>query len=360
MFYRFWKTALAFLALGVLLSNPAFAIDTEDTRMLHNPAVSENHIAFSYSGDLWVADRDGGNPRRLTSHIGDEVLARFSPDGKTIAFTAEYDGNLDIFTVAVTGGVPKRLTWHPGPDLVRDFAPDGKSVLFVSARNTHTNRFLQLYSVSLEGGMPTQLPVPSAWKASYSPDGSKIAYTPLQEPFAQWKHYRGGRISRVWVYDVKTQDVVEVPKPEGGCNDTDPMWVGDRVYFTSDRAGEFNLFSFDPSTNQVTQQTFDADFPMRGASTDGKTIVYEKAGYLHIFNALNPAAKRLQIGISADLVETRPRYMSGDQYIQAASLSPSGSRAVFEFRGEIVSVPKKKGDVRVLTHTPGVHERSPE
>jgi tricorn protease len=229
--FRGSATVACSLAVALLLSSspPIGAQDVHDTRLLSRPALSAQHIAFVYDGDLWVANRDGSGPRRITTHEGAEGFARFSPDGGLLAFSASYDGNMDVFVVPSEGGVPTRLTWHPAPDLVQDFSPDGSAILFSSGRNTFSNRYQQLYLVATEGGFPEKLPIPNAFKATFSPDGSKIAYTPLYEPFTQWKNYRGGTATRIWLYDRSDHSVEEIPQPQGRSNDTDPMWIGDRV-----------------------------------------------------------------------------------------------------------------------------------
>lgn len=336
--------------------------DTRDTRLLEEPAICDHHIAFAYGGDLWAADADGQHARRLTGHEGLEFNPVFSPDGKWIAFNGQYDGNVDVFVVPVQGGVPKRLTWHPGYDFARGFTPDGAAVLFVSTRNVFTNRYTQLFTVPVSGGFPTQLKIPNAYKAVYSPDGKQMAYTPLSEAFRQWKHYRGGTVSRIWIYQFKDHSVEQLPQPEGRCNDTDPMWMGNKIYFRSDRNGEFNLFSFDLGSKEIKQLTHYKDYPILRASAGGGKIIYEQAGYLHIYDPAKSSAKKLSIGVAADLSEVRPRYVKGDKadrFIRNSSISPTGARAVFEFRGEILTVPAKKGDPRNLTNTTGVHERSP-
>ncbi len=334
-------------------------VDIQDTRLLSQPAVGPTHIAFAYAGDLWVARRDGGDVRRLTTHAGVEANPRFSPDGRLIAFSGEYDGNTDVFVVPAEGGAPVRLTWHPGADVVQDFTPDGSAVLFTSGRASYTGALQQLYLVPVQGGFPERLPVPSAFKAALSPDGTRIAYTPLAEAFTQWKNYRGGRVSRIWIYDRRSHAVEEIPQVEGRCNDTDPMWIGDEVYFRSDRNGEFNLFSYAPGSATVRQLTSFQDFPILGANGGGGVILFEQAGYLHLFDPASARATRLQVGVATDLIETRPRYASGARFIRSADLSPSGARAVFEFRGEIFTVPAEKGDARNVTRTPGAHERGP-
>lgn len=357
------RYAVALTLLALALALPAAAVDTSDTRMLTQPAVSADHVAFVYAGDLWVADRDGGDARRLTTHPGDESSPRFSPDGRHIAFSGHYDGNVDVFLIPTAGGVPERLTWHPGDDLVRDFTPDGSAVLFASQRHSHTRRYLQLFTVALDGGMPQQLPVPNAYHAAFSPDGRHLAYTPLPEAFRQWKHYRGGRVSRIWLYDRADHSVVEIPQPEGRSNDTEPMWVGDTVYFLSDRseesAGELNLFAYDTATRAVRQLTFHRDFPVLHAAGGGGTVVYEQAGYLHLFDPASGDSERLRIGVAADLREVRPRWVDGGEFVRDAALSPTGVRVAFGLRGEIVTVPAEHGDPRHLTTSPGVHDRHP-
>lgn len=353
---RKWLLAGACLAL---IAGPAQAQITTDTRLLEQPAVSGRHIAFVYDDDLWLANRDGSEARRLTTHPGNEGSPRFSPDGTMLAFTGEYDGNADVFVVPVSGGAPTRLTWHPGPDVVRDWTPDGSAVLFMSQREVFTNRFTQLFLVSTEGTQPEKLPIPSAFKATFAPEGDRIAYTPLSEAHNQWKHYRGGRTSRIWLYDRDDYQVVQVPQPEGRSNDTDPMWFGGRVYFTSDRNGEFNLFSFDEVTGAVTQLTSYDDFPVLNATAGDGVIIYEQAGYLHTFDPESGQDTRLRVDAAADLRATRPRWSEGRQFLRNYHLSPSGARAVFEFRGDIVTVPEKKGDHHYITSTSAAHDRSP-
>jgi tricorn protease len=347
--------------IGLFLSNtPASAQpDPTDTRLLTMPAIGPRNIAFIYSEDLWVADLDGKNPRRLTSDIGVESNPVFSPDGKTIAFSGQYDGNTDVYTITTAGGTPTRLTSHPSPDIVRGFTPDGNAVLFSSPRNVYSNRHSQFFTVPLSGGMPTQLPIPWGFEAAYSPDGEYIAYTPVRDATAQWKHYRGGTHSRIWIYRVKDHEVVEIPQPKDRCNDLDPNWVGNSIYFRSDRAGEYNIFSYDTGTKEIKQLTKYTDFPVIDIATDGKQLIFEQAGYLHLLTPGESQPVRLKIGIATDDPEARPRFAKGAKYVRDASISPSGARVAVEFRGEIVTVPVEKGDPRNITNTVGVHERSP-
>lgn len=348
------------VALALALSSSSLlAVDIHDTRLLNDPAVSSNRIAFGYANDLWVANLDGSGVRRLTSHPGVESRPRFSPDGNWIAFAGEYDGNTDIFVVATEGGVPQRLTWHPGEDLPQGFTPDGKSVLFTSPREVYTNRYRQLFTVPVTGGAAEKLPIPNASEGTYFADGSRIVYQPLADAFGQWKNYRGGTAARLLLFDTKNYAVEQIPQPAGRANDTDAMTVGGRVYFLSDRAGEFNLFSYDPSSKAVAQLTRHEDFPIVSASAGGGKIIFERAGWLHLFDPATSKEQRLKIGVAADLLETRPRFVKGAKYVRQGSLSPTGARAAIAFRGEIISVPAEKGDDRNLTASPAAHDRFP-
>ena len=347
-------------AAALLLPLTAVALpNTRDTRMVSEPTVSASNIAFIYAGDLWVANLDGSNVRRLTSDIGEESNPVFSPDGKLIAFNAQYEGNIDVYLLPVEGGVPKRLTYHPGPDRVQAFSPDGKSVLFTSPRAVFTGRYRQLFTVSIDGGIETQLEIPHAFRATYSPDGKRIAYNPLYPAFEQWKRYRGGTHSRLWLFNVADRSIEKVPQPTSRANDVDPIWLGDTIYFRSDRDGEFNLYAFDTRSKAIRQLTRHIDFPVLYAAAAGGKVVYEQAGYLHSLDLQTGVANKLVLGVSADLAMSRPRFVKGAKYIRGASLSPSGARVALEYRGEIVTLPADKGDVRNLTQTLAANERSP-
>jgi len=351
----------AVLLLGWLgaLTRSAWAIDTMNTRLVSEPVPGPHGIAFAYANDLWVAALDGSAVRRLTVHPGVESGPRLSPDGTLVAFTGRYEGNTDVYVVPSAGGVPQRLTWHSGADIALDFTPDGKSILFSSAREVYTGRYTQLFTVPVTGGYPTKLPIPNASKAAIAPDGRTIAYVPLREEFGQWKHYRGGAVSRILLYDVDTREVKQVPQPSARCNDTDPMWVGSALYFRSDRDGEFNVYGFDAATQTVRRLTEHTDFPVVHAAAGGGKIAYETGGYIHLLDPASGKATPLRVGVAADLMERRARWAKGAKWIRNASLSPSGARVAFEFRGEVVTVPREKGDDRNLTLTPAVHERSP-
>ena len=349
--FLFW----GFLTIALTLK----AVDIQDTKFLSQPAISRTHIAFVYANDLWVADPDGRNVRRLTSDLGIESVPAFSPDGARVAFSGQYGGNTDVYIIPTEGGVPKRLTWHPGLDLVQGFTPDGKAILFASQRQVSSSRYIQLFTIPVEGGFPERLKIQQAYRAAFSPDGTKIACNPNGDAFLQWKGYRGGRNSVIWIVKMDDLSLEIVPQPEGRSNDPNPMWIGDSVYFRSDRNGEFNLFSYDPKTRAVNELTRHRDFPVLYASAGDGKIIYEQAGSLHVFDPGAKTSVRLRIGIGADLSELRERYAKGATWIRNGDLSPSGARAVLEFRGEIITVPAEKGDPRNITGSPAVHERSP-
>ncbi|HEX7615188.1 MAG TPA: peptidase S41, partial [Thermoanaerobaculia bacterium] len=361
------RVNLAAVALSLALSHTAssaapaasMAAPGGPSKMLTDPALSKERIAFVYGNDVWTCRLDGSSVQRITSGPGVKMRPAFSPDGLLLAFSAELDGNLDAYVVPAAGGVPKRLTWHPGRDVVTGFTPDGKSVLFTSPRAASNNRHAQLYTVPVEGGPETALAIPYASRAAYSPDGRTIAYNPNNPAHLQWKRYRGGLVSKVWLFDVASNALDRVPQPATRCNDADPMWLGGTLCFRSDRDGEFNLYAYDAASKAVTRLTDHKDFPVLNAAAAAGRIVYEQAGTLHL---LDPAAKKttdLAISVAGDLLETRPRWAKGAKWIREAALSPSGARAAFEYRGEIVTVPAEKGDARNLTNTTDVHESAP-
>jgi tricorn protease len=352
------STIILFLFLCILPKN-SLGIDTKNTRMMSQPAISDSHIAFIYAEDLWVANIDGTQPRRLTVDKGIESNPCFSPDGKIIAFNGQYEGNTDVYSIPVEGGVPVRLTWNPGVDLVRGFTPDGNNILFASQRFSFTNRYFQLYTVGLKGGFPKKLLIPNAWSACYSPDSKYMVYTPISPAYQQWKNYRGGRISTLWICSLTDYSVVKISQPKEGCNDSEPLWVGDKIYFLSDRNGEFNLFSYRVETKEVNQLTFFKEFPITRASAANDKIIFEQEGYLHIYDTKLNVENKLAVGIAADLIELRPRFVQGADYIRSTDISPTGSRVVFDFRGDIITLPSEKGDARNLTLTTNVHEKYP-
>jgi tricorn protease len=330
------------------------------TLLLRQPTVSQDCVAFLYAGDLWVADRAGGNPRRLTVHAGVKFTPLFSPDGQWLAYSSgSFERGFAVYCISINGGSPTQLTFHPGSDLVQGWTPDGEALLFSSARDSVTQRHTRFFTVPRTGGYPTALPLPMAARGTYSPDGTRIAYTALPEAFGTWKRYRGGRTTKIWIFDLATHAIEEIPNPN--ANDAAPCWIGDTLYFLSDRNHTMNLFAYDTAAKRkrVQQLTTHADFDVRSISTGAGVVVYEQAGRIHLFDPATAASTPLAIQILTDLPQTRPHYKNGKGFIRSAGLSPNGARAVFETRGEILTVPAKKGDVRNLTRTPDVHERFP-
>jgi tricorn protease len=229
------------LLVALILISAAWTAEAADARVLAQmPTVNRTHVVFSYAGDLWRVSREGGAAERLTTGLGVETSPYFSPDGTRLAFTGEYDGNVDVFVIPAEGGEPQRLTWHPAQDIALGWTADGTEVLFTSNR-TAFSRFSELFTVGLEGGLPKRLPLPMGWEGSYSPDGQRIAYVPIGRAFYAWKRYRGGRATPVWIADLSDSTIEKLPRKDS--NDFCPMWVGDKVYFLSDREGPVTLFS---------------------------------------------------------------------------------------------------------------------
>ncbi|MFN8444084.1 MAG: PDZ domain-containing protein [Caldilineaceae bacterium] len=331
------------------------------TLLLRQPTLSQQQIAFLYAGDLWIVNRDGSNPRRLTVHEGVKFAPAFSPDGEKLAYSSgSFERDFAVYLISVNGGSPTQLTFHPSSDWVQGWTPDGESILFSSARESMTHRHTRFFTISKDGGYPMTLPLPIASQGSYSPSGKRIAYTELSEAFSTWKRYRGGRTTKIWIFDFDSQEIEEIPN--AGVNDFYPRWLGDTLYFLSDRNHSMNLFAYERSSSgerQVHQLTHHTDFDVRSLDAGGDALVYEQGGRIHLFDPKTSTSRALEIQILTDLPQTRPHYKNAKSFIRSAGLSPNGARAVFEARGEIVSVPAKKGDVRNLTRTPDVHERYP-
>ncbi|HEU0176198.1 MAG TPA: PDZ domain-containing protein [Blastocatellia bacterium] len=355
----------AIFILSLLLITSIIKISTgslaqEKPLLMRQPAMSRTHIVFSYAGDLWIAPRNGGAASQLTDGVGNETSPQFSPDGTTVAFTGEYDGNVDLYTVPATGGVPKRMTYHPGADGLAGWTPDGKQLLFVSQRASDSGRFARLFTMPVDGVFPAEVPLPMAYAGSYSPDGTRLAYEPIPRAFNAWKRYRGGMASQIWIASLSDSSVEKIPRSDS--NDFNPMWPkgeGDKVYFLSDRNGPISLFAYDTKTKKVTQLIQNNGLDIKSASAGPDGIIYEQFGSLGIYDLKSGKTKPVNITINGDMLSLRPKYEKVGTRISNAAISPTGARAVFEARGEIISVPAEKGDARNLTNTRGVAERDP-
>jgi tricorn protease len=340
-------------------------LSAQGTRMLRHPSVSRDAIAFEYAGDIWSVSRNGGAATRLTSTSDFDIDPYFSPDGSQIAFSSTVAGNTDVYVMPSNGGDPRRLTFHPGVDRVKGWTPDGRSIIFSTARTSAPQEaYFRLWKINVDGGMPEPLAPPRAFSGSFSPDGSKLAFEEFPLPIfpiwyeaSYWRHYRGGRVHPISVINLASNSVEKLPWKDS--NDSTPMWVGNTIYFVSDRDFTANLFAYHIDTKQLTKITNHDDFDIMSASAGPDAVVYEQAGYIHLVDAKTGKDKQLDIQVTGDLPWARPQFKKVSDMVRAARLSPSGVRAAFEARGEIFSVPSAKGDYRNLTNSPGAHDRDP-
>ena len=354
-----YKRALVLLLSALVFSLPSTAAaQSEAPLLLRFPSVSKTQIVFNYGNDLWIVGRDGGAARRLTSGVGVEALPYFSPDGSMIAFTGEYDGNRDVYVVPAAGGVPRRLTFHPAEEYVAGWTPDGKKVLFNSWGSSFMHFEDQLYTVPVDGGMPAQLALPIAEDASFSPDGTHLAYVPHPKWQEAWKRYHGGQTTPIWIADLKDSSTIKIPRDNS--NDHHPMWVGDTIYFLSDRNGPVSLFAYDTKTKQVTETLHSDGLDFKTASAGPDAIVIEQFGAIKLYDLSSHQARNVSIHVTGDLEAVRPHFAKVEpKRIQNFNISPTGARAVFEAWGEIFTVPTDKGDIRNLTRSPAVADRDP-
>lgn len=347
------------------LSNTSFS----QTKLLRFPDIHGDKVVFTYGGDLWISSTSGGTATRLTSHPGVEVFAKFSPDGKWIAFTGQYDGDEQVYVMPSTGGIPKQLTFYPakGPftprwgydNQVYDWTDDGKRILFRSHRDSWTLAATKLYTVSVDGGAAEELPMPVSGAGSYSPDGTKIVYSPTFRDFRPEKRYGGGQANQLYIFDLKTYETKFIT-PENPRANRDPMWIGDSIYFSSDRDGHFNFFEYNTKNGKTSQLTNNKTYDVRWGSSDRKDrIVYELNGELQILDLKSKKVSPLSINVPTDGVALRANRISVSNFIADVSLSPKGERALFGARGEIFSAPIEKGATRNITNSSGVNEKYP-
>ena len=336
------------------------AFGQEETLLLRNPSISQSHVAFVYGGDIWIADKNGQNPRRLTSNPGVELNPIFSPDGSQIAFTGNYDGNTDVYTISIFGGDPKRITFHPAADVLRGWINDNE-LYFTTTREFQYSLGSRLYKTNLEAGLATPLVMPEAYQGAPSPNGRYWAYIkngdPTERDRVAFKRYRGGGMPSIWIFDTRTKDIEIIPGENG--NDVKPVWLGDKVYFLSDRDKIVNIFSYDTKTKRIEKLTDYTDYDVRTLHGFGHELVYEYDGRIHILDLNSKNITALQIAVHGDALYKRNRYVDATDDIRNFDISPTGQRALFESRGEIISVPKEKGDARNISTSPGSHERFP-
>jgi tricorn protease len=354
---RFFSSAL--LALAWLAVSAPHTQAQVDARMLRQPDVSETHITFVYAGDIWVVPKDGGTAQRLSSPRGEESFPRFSPDGRSIAFTGNYDGNTDVYVIPTMGGDPVRVTHHPMADRLVDWYPRGGDLLYASSMESGRQRYNQFYRTAATGGMPRKLPVPYGEFGAISPDGQWLAYTPKARDFRTWKRYRGGWAPDVWLFNLQTLESRNIT--DNPANDGQPMWHEGTVYFLSDRgAGErYNLWAYDTGSGRTRQVTNFRDFDLRFPAIGPDEIVFEAGGRIHLLDLDDEQQREIEIEVVTDRATLKPRLEAVGERIVNGWISPSGKRALFEARGEIFTVPAEHGPVRLTSRTPGVAERYP-
>jgi len=362
---RFLCVAIAALAITVV----AQAQDMQEGRLLRFPDVYKDKIVFSYAGDLWLVPTSGGIARRITTNPGLELFPKFSPDGSHIAFTGQYDGNPNVYTIPAEGGEPKQLTFET-PAIVLpermgmeneiiNWMPDGKSILFLSRRETFNSWFGRLFTVPIEGGLPARLPIDKGGLTSFSPDGNQIAFNRIFRNFRTWKRYTGGMAQRISIYDFKTNHYEQIDSDYQGV-DTFPMWRGDTIYFDSDQGPDhrMNLFAYSTKTKQIRQLTHFTEFDVNWPSLGTDSIVFENGGFLYLFDLSTEQAKKVTIYLPGDLDLARKHWTNTSKLITSFDLSPDGKRATFSARGDIYTVPAKEGAIRNLTRTPGIREEN--
>ncbi len=351
------NTSVWCLVTILLLSAPADA--QVNAKMLRYPDVSETQITFVYAGDIWVAPKTGGTAHRLSSPPGEESFPRFSPDGNTIAFTGNYDGNQDLYLLPSQGGNPTRLTHHPGADRMLDWYPDGSDLLFSSQRYSGRQRFGQFYRVSKSGGLPDKLPVVRAEFGSISEDGKMLAYIPIDVSFRTWKRYRGGRAPDIWLFDLESFESKNIT--DDPANDTHAMWRGHTIYFLSDRGLNLrsNLWAYDLDSEEIRQLTRFEEFDVRLPSIGPSEIVFEAGGDLYLLHLKTEAYEPVKIQVVTDGATLKPRVEQVGSMIRNVTVSPGGKRAIFQARGELFSVPAQHGPVLNLTRSSGIAERFP-
>ena len=339
----------------------------QEARLLRFPAIHGDQIVFTYAGDLYTVSRNGGLARKLTSGEGYEMFARFSPDGKHIAFTGQYDGNTEVFVIPAGGGIPQRLTYtatlhrddisdRMGPNNIVLTWKDNETIVFRSRKKSFNSFKGQLYTINIHGGMEKELPLPEGGFCSFNADKSKMAYNRVMREFRTWKYYRGGMADDVWIHDFNTQTTENITHND--AQDIFPMWYGDKIYFLSDRDRTMNMFVYDVKTGDTRKVTDFTDYDIKFPSLGDHAIVFENGGYIYRFDLATEKAEKIEIRIANDMITGRATQKDASKNIGSYELSPDGKRIVFGARGDVYTVPVKHGFTRKLTQTPGVHERN--
>ncbi|MCK6605898.1 MAG: PDZ domain-containing protein [Ignavibacteriaceae bacterium] len=349
----------SFLAAVIVLAAAVNMWSQIDARILRHPDVSETQITFVYGGDVWVVNKEGGLAVKLSSPQGAEAFPKFSPDGSQIAYTANYEGNYDIYVIPSKGGVPSRITYHGNSDRVLDWYPSGKEILYGSSRESGRERFNQLYKVSVNGGLSEKLPLPYGEFATISDDGDWLAYTNRTRMFRTWKRYRGGMAADIWLFNLKTYEWQEIAKSE--ANDELPMWHGKKIYFLSDRGNEkrYNIWSYDTQSKQLKQVTEFKDYDVHFPSMGPKELVFEAGGKLWLLDLATDSQREVKVSVITDQLAMMPKKVNVKNYMMSGGIAPDGKRVTVMARGDIFSLPAKDGVVKNLTSTSGVAERFP-
>ncbi|MFH0842560.1 MAG: acetyl-CoA synthetase, partial [Bacteroidota bacterium] len=356
-----------FLVLMLLLGISSSVLAIDDARLLRFPDINKDLTVFVYAGDIWSVNSNGGEAKRLTSHLGFELFPKISPDGQWIAFSGEYAGSRQIYVIPSTGGVPKQLTWYNSvgvmpprggwDNVVLDWTPDSKQILIRSNRTPLGDRRGRYFLVSLDGKFEKSLQIFNGGFGVLSPDASKIVFTPVDREFRNWKRYKGGMASDLWIYDLNANTSEQITNFEG--TDQLPVWSGDNIFFSSDRDLKLNIWQYNTVTKETKQITHHNEFDVMWPSGCGNQLIYENGGYLYKLNLQTGQTERLKISISFDNPNLVPYYVNVKDQINSFNVSPSGKRALFDARGDIFSVPAENGITENLTQTLGIREIFP-
>ena len=341
---------------GIILT--AFPSLSQEARLLRQPSLSAEHIAFIYAADLWIADKAGGEARRLTSTAAVEGDPHFSPDGKQIAFTSNRSGTNAVYVLPIGGGTPKRLTWYPAASLARGWTPDGKEVLYASSRETAPTSYNRLWTVPVTGGPSVLVPAPWANDGSYASDGKRLVIDRMTRWDVEWRAYRGGQNTPLTIMSLDKLEEVKIPNSERST-DIQPIWMGNTIYFLSDRDWTMNIWAYSPVNSTLRQVSKFSGSDIKWLGGFQNTLIFERDGHLHTMDPASGTSKQLSIRVNGDFPWAETRWENVTSRASAAALSPTGKRVALEARGEIFTVPVENGDPRNLTRSSGTADRAP-